>query len=75
MCKTSLINLLNIFQDSNLEIKREIRKEEWERFQSKIAEKNKKIDETFDTREKELRDFYAHLDSCVLKNPVSNKTD
>lgn len=49
-------------QDKNLEVKREIRKSDWERFQNEMKAKCFNVDTTFDTKEKELNIFYIELE-------------
>lgn len=49
-------------QDKNLEVKREIRKSDWERFQNEMKAKYFNVDATFDTKEKEINTFYIELE-------------
>lgn len=49
-------------QDKILEVKREIRKSDWEKFQNEMKAKCSNVDSTFDTKEKELNIFYIELE-------------
>lgn len=63
-------------QDKNLEVKREIRKSDWERFQNEMKSKCYNVDTTFDTKEKELNIFYIELEKKLhIEDPgfVLNK--
>lgn len=63
-------------QDKNLEVKREIRKSDWERFQDEMKAKYVNVDATFDTKEKEIKIFYVELEKKLhIEDPgfVLNK--
>ena len=63
ICIDELIfnNLFN-FQDIALQENREIRKLEWEKFVNDMSEKCEKVNQTFDEKENEIKEFYIDLE-------------
>lgn len=61
-CNSIISYQVNYNSDLALEAKREIRKAEWEAFIVDMDEKYKKVDLTFEEKEKELREFYSDLE-------------
>jgi len=54
--------------DASLEVKREVRKSEWKRFQSEMETKYSAIDKSFNDKEKELFEFYTDLEKKLYKS-------
>lgn len=55
-------------------MKREIRKSEWERFETEMQNKYASVDQTFDKKERELCEFYVDLGKKLhIEDPSSNK--
>ncbi|XP_034942918.1 biogenesis of lysosome-related organelles complex 1 subunit 5 [Chelonus insularis] len=69
MCERILQREENCDTERKLAENREIRKEEWKRFINDISEKCKKVDETFDEKEAELKEFYIDLEKKLHINP------
>jgi len=61
-CNAILESEKNYNVDTNLEVKREIRKSEWERFECDMQAKYASVDQTFNEKEKELCEFYVDLE-------------
>ncbi|XP_046673309.1 biogenesis of lysosome-related organelles complex 1 subunit 5 [Homalodisca vitripennis] len=60
-CETILNEEQKYNIDANLELKREIREGDWERFQSEMKVKYSNVDHTFNEKEEELSEFYSDL--------------
>ncbi|KAJ8686781.1 hypothetical protein QAD02_022575 [Eretmocerus hayati] len=63
MCECVLQKEDQFNSDNRLEKNRQVRKEEWEKFVSDISEKCEKVDQEFLSKEQELKDFYADLET------------
>lgn len=62
MCHMVMFNNLFNFQDIALQENREIRKLEWEKFVNDMSEKCEKVNQTFDEKENEIKEFYIDLE-------------
>lgn len=58
--------MLEKFQDSTLEIQRQIRKVEWEKFINDITVSCANINSTIEEKEKELQEFYNDLEKKLV---------
>ncbi|KZC13652.1 Protein Muted, partial [Dufourea novaeangliae] len=62
MCERVLQREQNFDIDKTLEENRKIRKLEWEKFVNDISEKCEKVNQTFDEKENEIKEFYTDLE-------------
>ncbi|XP_015587957.1 biogenesis of lysosome-related organelles complex 1 subunit 5 [Cephus cinctus] len=62
MCERVLQRGEEFDTESKLQVKRELRKAEWEKFINDISDKCVKVDQTFQEKEEELKEFYADLE-------------
>ncbi|XP_011345555.1 biogenesis of lysosome-related organelles complex 1 subunit 5 isoform X2 [Ooceraea biroi] len=62
MCNRVLQREENFDSDSVLSKNRSLRRKEWERFINDISDKCQKVDQTFQEKETEIREFYVDLE-------------
>ncbi|KAK9306572.1 hypothetical protein QLX08_002768 [Tetragonisca angustula] len=62
MCERVLQREQDFDSDIALQENREIRKLEWEKFVNDMSEKCEKVNQTFDEKENEIKEFYIDLE-------------
>lgn len=62
MCERVLQRAENFNIDKALEENRDIRKLEWERFINDMSDKCQRVDQTFQEKENEIKEFYVDLE-------------
>lgn len=62
MCERVLQKEEEFDSDKALQRNRETRKLEWERFINEMSEKCEKVNQTFEEKENEIKDFYTDLE-------------
>lgn len=56
-----------------MEVEREVRKSEWERFETEMQAKYASVDRSFDEKEKELCEFYVDLEKKLHIEDTKSK--
>ncbi|CAK9811339.1 Biogenesis of lysosome-related organelles complex 1 subunit 5 [Anthophora quadrimaculata] len=69
MCERVLQREQDFDSDRVLQENREIRKLEWEKFVNDMSEKCEKVNQTFEEKENEIREFYIDLEKKLHITP------
>ncbi|KAK0088776.1 hypothetical protein PV325_010716 [Microctonus aethiopoides] len=69
MCERIIQRENKFKSDDKLAENRELRKKEWKRFINDMSDKCHKVDETFNKKEEELKEFYIDLERKLHINP------
>lgn len=69
MCERVLQREQNFDSDIALLENREIRKSEWEKFVNDMSEKCEKVNQTFQEKENEIKEFYIDLERKLHITP------
>ncbi|XP_076238859.1 biogenesis of lysosome-related organelles complex 1 subunit 5 [Calliopsis andreniformis] len=69
MCEKVLQREQDFDSDKALQENRELRKLEWERFVNDMSDKCEKVNQTFEDKEKEIREFYVDLERKLHITP------
>lgn len=69
MCERVLQREQNFDSDKALRQNRELRKVEWEAFVNDMSEKCEKVNQTFEEKENEIKEFYVDLEKKLNITP------
>lgn len=69
MCERVLQREQDFDPDRALQENREIRKVEWEKFVNDMSEKCEKVNQTFEEKENEIKEFYIDLEKKLHITP------